>query len=201
LSWGGSATLIAFPYDPNVTELNYFEERGSSDPVEAYSYEFEGGDVFLTSIAFTLKLNFVPVKDDSKISFYGFVKPFITLATRSEITAYETYGYNYGNVNDPNDWNIDPIVLEYGPEEYDPFAFSAEFSGGIFIGPGIEINPAKRVTIFAQASFGYTFPIGFISLSSFEPYTDSITDPDETWPIVKKGFPSVNIQLGVSYNF
>jgi hypothetical protein len=198
LSWGGSASIIYFPYDPEVTGVNAAVLVDNSfNPYEGYYYEFVGGDVLLTSIAFTLKFNFVPVRDDSKVSLYGFAKPFITLATRTEITAYETYLYNYGDPNDSNDWIIGQ-ESEYDSEDWDPFAFNSEFTGGIFIGPGIEFFPAKRLTFFLQASFGYTFPINFISLSSFEPFTSSIVEP---WPTVKKGFPSVNVQLGISINF
>ena len=51
----------------------------------------------------------------------------------------------------------------------------------------------------SQAAIGYTFPVSYISTESYDNTINSYIDDE--FPIVKKGFPSLNLQFGVSYNF
>ena len=195
-SWGPSFSISGFAYDPASTQDIYIGQNGYG--YDGYVIRLEGGDLFLTSLAFTFKLNAAPVKDDSKFSFYVFAKPFITAAIRDDV--FGTSDYYTSPDGDPNgsNWTYQNSD-EWGPEGFPALAGQTEVTGGIFIGPGIELFPAKRVTIFAQASFGYTMPITFVSTEAWDNSLDSYFD--EEFPMVTKGFPSVNIQLGVSFNF
>ena len=96
--------------------------------------------------------------------------------------------------NDPSNPNN-----KWGPEEYEALEETNEVTGGIFIGPGIEFMPTKSLSLFLQAVFGYTFPVTYISTESYEPTIQDYVK--EEFPMVKKGFPSVNIQFGLSFNF
>jgi hypothetical protein len=164
-----------------------------------------------------LKLNFIPVKDDSKVSVYAFAKPFITLASRQEVTGTGILLVNYGDVESADDWSneVDRFqwyagsndVQQYGIEVSDKLKKDSQITGGIFIGPGVELFPAGKVSGFLQASIGYTFPVSYISTEVYENEEnygndlDVFLDSIEDYPITKKGFPSVNIQFGVSFNF
>ncbi|MBL7857517.1 MAG: hypothetical protein JNM57_07500 [Cyclobacteriaceae bacterium] len=210
-SIGPSISYISFKYDPEQTGFNNAFISELYDEFGNYLYDlgmvinFTGGDLGLTSAALNLKLNFVPVKDDSKISVYGFAKPFVTLVSRSAVKGVAEL---YGNDYDPDEWLYlaevpweanDPTWSELGVQISDKLQSGTEFTGGIFIGPGIEFMPAKPVSIYVQAAFGYTFPLTFVSTSSYEGGTiDAVT---EEYPMVKKGFPSVNLQFGLTFNF
>ena len=236
-SIGPSISYLSFKYDPEVTELKGSAYLGTGDPLEwgtkynlpnlSYDYRYllslEGGDLSLISLALNLKLNFIPIKDDSKISIYGFAKPFISVASRTDVNGtdyrdtYEIFEDDNGTatINDDYlyagladtwypDYSYDsdddtPGVGEWGPDSYEALASETVITGGIFIGPGIEFMPAKAVSIFVQAAFGYTFPVSFVSTGSYEPTIESYVD--EKFPMVKEGFPSVNIQMGLSFNF
>jgi len=240
-SIGPSISYLSFKYDPEATtDIGGSAYVGTGDPLDwgtkynlsgldytyGYLLELEGGDLSLISLALNLKLNLVPVKDDSKISVYGFAKPFISIASRTEVNGsdqrytYEIYEDDNGTVSTADDilyYNLGdgevyqdftystgpdddtPGSAEWGPDPYEALASETVVTGGIFIGPGIEFMPAKTVSIFVQAAFGYTFPVSFVSTGSYESTIESYVN--EEFPIVKEGFPSVNIQVGMSFNF
>jgi len=181
-----------------------------------YILNLKGGDLSLASLGLNLKLNFVPIKENTKVSIYGFAKPFITFASRTEVTGtderyfYEAFEDDNGTPGDEFDdllyynmgddeWYADGYVGEWGPETFEALQSDTEITGGIFVGPGIEIMPTGKFSAFLQASFGYTFPLTFVSTSSYESTVDDYVNPE--FPMVKKGFPSVNIQFGGSFNF
>jgi hypothetical protein len=229
LSIGPSLSYLSFKYDPEATTANgggaYVDFGDPNDwatkydiPGLEYDYGYvltlEGGDITVTSLAFNIKLNLIPVRDESKFSIYVFAKPFIASATRTEVSGsderytYEIYEDDNGTATinddylyagDEGEYYSDGTTSTWGADSYEALAEETSFTGGIFLGPGIEISPAKSVSVFAQASFGYTLPISMVSTKSYEPTVDSYID--EEFPMVKKGFPSVNLQLGVSFNF
>ncbi|MDH4091855.1 MAG: hypothetical protein OEV74_14530 [Cyclobacteriaceae bacterium] len=229
LSIGPSISYLSFRYDPDVTSVSGSAYVGNGDPNGwgakyalpnlNYNYGYvitlEGGNLSLFSFAVNLKLNLVPIKDNSKFSVYGFAKPFITYVTRGEVTGsdvrytyeiYEDLGSS-GSINDDilyynlgdGTFYQDGYTGNWGPNSYDALKSGTEITGGIFIGPGIEVMPTKVVSIFLQAAFVYTFPVTFVSTQSYEPSIESYLD--DNFPMTKKGFPSVNIQLGLSFNF
>ena len=235
LSIGPSVSYLSFKYDPEVTNINGSAYLGIGDPVGwgtkydlpdleydyGYVLSLEGGDLNLISHALNLKLNFVPIKDNTKVSVYGFAKPFISYAMRGAVNG-EDFRYTYGIYEDINgtitpttddvlylgdeEWYPDLIYNdvsnknnEWGPAEFEALEESNEITGGIFIGPGIEIMPTKSLSIFLQAAFGYTFPVTYISTEAYEPTIEDYVKDE--FPMVKKGFPSVNIQFGLSFNF
>ena len=218
-SVGPSISYLSFKYDQEETGLNnvfvggpYTDNSGTYH--EGLYFALEGGELSLISLALNLKLNLIPVKDDSKISVYAFAKPFITSATRGEVTGTGTYLTNYGDTEKAADWKIqqnfpwkagaDPFGIFKGSDELKK---QSQITGGIFIGPGIELFPAGKISGFVQASIGYTFPVSYISTKVYENDENYGNDLDvflediEDYPVTKKGFPSVNLQLGVSYNF
>lgn len=212
LSIGPSLSLLQFNYDPEKTGLN-----NAFIATDLYDAEFDafydlgmvidftGGDLTLVSLALNLKFNFVPVTDDRKFSVYGFAKPFVSFVSRSEVTGtasiytmYETETEWFLEGEVPWEAN-NPFWASYDVNISDKLKADTEVTGGIFIGPGVELNPAKKISVFAQAAFGYTFPVTFVSTESYE--GNSFDVLTEEFPMVKKGFPSVNIQFGASYNF
>lgn len=235
-SIGPSVSYLSFKYDPEVTSVKAGNAYvGTGDPnewAEKYGFQslnyqygyvltLEGGDLSLISLALNLKLNFIPIKESSKFSVYGFAKPFISVASRKEVNGsderytYEIYE-DLGATNSINDdllyYNLDDGIwyrdfeyggtdskADWGPEQYEALKSSTEVTGGIFIGPGVEIMPNNALSFYLQAAFGYTFPVNYVSTESYAKTIESYVD--EEFPMVKKGFPSVNIQFGVSFNF
>jgi hypothetical protein len=227
-SIGPSISYVKFKYDPEVTAEGFknafiggpFNDQNGFEYYEGLTFELEGGDISLISLALNLKLNLIPVKDNSKISIYGFAKPFVSYSTRTEVTGVATYAINYGDISSSQDWD-DGIVdvfdwtagNSYVKNTYDidvseDMAEETRVTGGIFIGPGIEITPAKSVSGFFQVAIGYTFPITYVSTEAF--YGEgSQNDLDvlitsgriEEYPMEEAGFPSINFQLGISFNF
>ncbi len=204
LSIGPSISYLSFKYDPEATDgttgafIQYIDDVNDPYYWEGYTIELTGGDLSLISLALNLKLNFVPIKDDSKISVYGFAKPFLSFVSRTEVSG-NSY---YLKTTDPDglaDWEVFNDNIPWGADDYPILASDTEFTGGIFIGPGVEFSPAKKVSVFVQAAFGYTFPITFVSTGSYDETFESYFN--EEFPMTKEGFPSVNIQVGMSFNF
>lgn len=222
-SVGGSLSYSSFKYDPEKTGFNNafiggpYQDAQGDYYHEALYYDLEGGDLGLISAALNLKLNFIPVNENSVISIYGFAKPFITYATRGEITGIGTYLVNYYDIYNGADWEVvdqfnwesgDPYVSDtYGIEVSDKLEEDTRITGGIFIGPGIEFFPGKAVSGFFQVSIGYTLPVSFISTESYENDENYGNDLDvfleeiDAYPTYETGFPSVNLQFGISFNF
>lgn len=212
LSIGPSISLIRFNYDADETEkslgdayVGYIDDPNNPNYWEGYVITLEGGDITLTSLALNLKLNFVPIRDNTVVSVYGFIKPFVSMASRSEVNG-ESYYYTTTDPDGLNDWvqvTPDDEPITWGPDDYEALESESKVTGGVFLGPGLEFIPAKRVSISLQVSFGYTFPISFISTKQYkDKYENSLEAYfHDEFPIVKKGFPSVNAQLGISINF
>lgn len=209
LSLGASLSYLTFKYNPDVlnntpdptgndipSNFYYDTSLPLSSVTEGYLVTLSGGDLSLLSLAVNLKVNFVPVTDNSVISVYGFAKPFITMATVSSISGLGEYVY-YDAVDDQ--WYYDSSQDASGT-----YNSETSISGGIFLGPGIEFNPAKKISIFAQASFGYTFPLEVISTKSYgnDYYDDlGINNPNPSnFPLKSFGFSSINFAAGISFN-
>ena len=226
LSVGPSISYVKFKYDTEVTQEGfknayiggpYIDINGSSY-YEGLYFAIEGGDISLLSLALNLKLNLIPVMDKSKISVYGFAKPFVSYSTRTEVGGPATYMVNYGDISVGTDWEeVDtfdwtagnPYVEDtYNIDVSQDLKEESKVTGGIFIGPGIEIAPAKSLSGFLQVSIGYTFPITFVSTKTYNT-EGAQNDLDvliesgdiEKYPMKKAGFPSLSVQLGISYNF
>lgn len=223
-SIGPSLSYVNFKYDQDVTfsDYNNWFLGGPYDNAgiiyyQGLYFELGGGDISLISAALNLKLNLIPIKDNSKFSVYGFAKPFISYSSRTEVSGIATFSENLGDPDVPEDWYLldefdwyagSPYALEaYGIDISDDLNKQSQITGGIFIGPGIEFAPAGKISGFFQVSIGYTFPISFVSTESYasEGENDLNVFIDSgrlgEYPMDKAGFPSVSFQLGVSYNF
>jgi hypothetical protein len=209
-SIGPSLSYLQFNYDPEKTGFNNIFIGGPYYDLNDDQYyggaivNFEGGDLSLVSLALNLKLNFVPVKDNSVVSVYAFAKPFVTMVTRTAVTGTVDVYQNYFDVSNIDDWvYVTSFPYEdnndLGLQLSDKVDSGTEVTGGIFVGPGVEIFPAKKFSLFAQAAFGYTFPLTFVSTQSYE--GQSLDEVSDAYPMEKKGFPSVNVQIGASLNF
>lgn len=201
ISIGGSISYLSFKYDPNVIKSkpdvngtglsqDFYYDYNATNITDGYYLTLTGGDISIISLAANFKFNFVPVKDNSVISVYGFAKPFIASAKRSEVTGVAEYIYTPDNVN----WYYDSSQNGSGA-----YAGESNITGGIFVGPGVELYPARKISVFAQASFGYTFPIDIVSTRS---YGNDITNDlnNSKFPMSSLGFSSLNFAAGVSFN-
>lgn len=81
-------------------------------------------------------------------------------------------------------------------------------TGGIFIGPGIEFMPTRRVSFYLQASIGYTLPVSFVNTDHYSNEENLGNDFDyfienngNEYPTQKKGFSSLAVQAGLTFNF
>lgn len=219
-SVGPSLSYLSFKYDPEKTGFNNVFIGGPyTDPQgdlyhEGLYFDLSGGKLSLISLAVNLKFNFIPIKDNTKVSVYGFAKPFLSFATREAVTGVGTYLINYGDIESEADWDkVEDFDWEAGAEDFygyeppDDLEKQTQVTGGIFIGPGVELFPTGKVSGFFQASIGYTFPVSYISTKAYENSENYGNDLDvfleqiEEYPLTKKGFPSINLQFGVSFNF
>jgi hypothetical protein len=200
-SIGGSISYLKFAYDPAVQSARptsdgvppnfYYGWDDTNSVTYGYFVTITGGDVSLLSLAVNLKLNFVPVKDNSIFSVYVFARPFVSSATVSGVNSYGEY-WEYSDTL--GDWFADPTKDITGTNES-----KTTLTGGIFLGPGIEINPAKPISFFVQASFGYTFPIEVVSTKSYSSDLNSWL-ADANFPYASLGFTSINFAAGISFN-
>jgi hypothetical protein len=222
ISIGPSVSYINFKYDQEKTGLNnvFFSEEMYDPYTYNYRYglyvDFKGGDLTLLSAAFNLKINFIPVTDNSKVSIYGFVKPFVTMAKRKEVkgtaTVFAVYDSDESGTYDEEEIEValassveipweagDPSWQELGVTISDDLKEDSKITGGVFLGPGIEFMPAQNVSFYLQGAFGYTFPVSFVSTKKYE--GNDLNKIDEKYPVTKEGFPSINVQVGLTFNF
>lgn len=205
LSVGASVSYLSFAYntpasskdapvfgkypDNFYTGFQDFPQQGLLDAHTGYIVNFNNTNLSFLSLAVDIKVNFVPVKENSVISIYGFAKPFISYSKHSDITVSLE---RYVDLNNTNTWTFDKSASDVVP-------LDGKVTGGIFIGPGIEINPTKPISFFIQASFGYTLSSDFISTKSY-PTRDLKLFDDSNWPGKNTGFSSINISGGILIN-
>lgn len=225
ISIGSSLSYVQFKYDADVTKAgdkNVFVGGPYSDDSGTYYeglyFDINGGNISLISLAANIKLNLIPITDHTRFSIYGFAKPFIASSSRSEVKGPATYLRNYGDSGDAADWQQwdkfdwvagSAYVKEnYGLNVSQDLKAENKITGGIYVGPGIEVFPANSFSAFFQVAVGYTFPITYVSTESFnnsgnQNNLDTFVNSRniEKYPMLKKGFPSIGFQLGASYNF
>lgn len=96
LSIGGSVSYLKFKFDQNITSSSKIDPTNVSTYPSNFYYDattiasnagilinISGGDLSVISLAANIKLNLVPIKENTKISVYGFAKPFVAKATTS----------------------------------------------------------------------------------------------------------------------
>jgi hypothetical protein len=202
LSIGASVSYLSFAYNtpasakqapvfgkyPDNFYTGYQTINGSELHI-GYLINLNNTKLTFLSLAADVKVNFVPIKENSVISVYGFAKPFISYSKHSDITLSIDA---YSDVNNTNTWGTPVSASDVVP-------LDGKVTGGIFIGPGIEINPTKPISFFIQASFGYTLASDFISTKSY-PTRDLKLLDDANWPGKTIGFSSINISGGILIN-
>src|SRR6185295_16050832 len=87
----------------------YYGYDANSNEIGAQLY-LSGGNISLISLAANLKLNLVPVKDNSVISVYAFAKPFITNARLSDLSGTSK---NYVRDAVTGDWGSPQSTTSY----------------------------------------------------------------------------------------
>jgi hypothetical protein len=199
-------SYLAFKYDPKITASSiivptdiktfpsnfYYDPTALADPTFINAgalISVSGADLSLISLAMNLKVNFVPIKENTTISVYGFAKPFVASASSSS-----------GNLLLEGVFvNTQYTLTKVGgasATQSVPFNSESVITGGIFIGPGIEFFPNKPVSFFLQASFGYTFPLDQSSIKSLPRDISKWGDV----PVKSIGFTSINFSGGISFN-
>jgi hypothetical protein len=86
-SIGSSISYLSFKYDKFKTYPYYYFYDSDTDIYIVADYSQEGGDINLLSLGCDLKLNFIPVGDNTPVSIYGLAKPFISRVSRKEFSA------------------------------------------------------------------------------------------------------------------
>jgi hypothetical protein len=207
MSLGGSVSYLNFKYDSDKTYPYYYDV----DNDYAIEATLTGGDVSLLSVGFSLKINFVPVSDNTVFSLYAIGTPFISFVNRKEcVQAGDFY----------EDLDLDGVYTDYAfsdeylAEDYPALAKESKTTGGLHVGIGFEINPVKKVSIFGQATLSYTLPISYVATNSFLKEEDEYVDANDRiyydasesfyldeFPIKENGFTALSFKFGVSFNF
>lgn len=194
ISIGGSVSYLSFKYDapisksqPKIGDANFFYSLQDGDGARI---NFTGADISFLSLNGNFKFNFVPIKDNTPISVYAFAKPFVSMLKRNDLTAEIDVFTLSGN----STWVEDPSQKVEGVIDG-----KSEVTGGIFLGPGIEVNPTNSISFFIQASFGYTLKTELIALKSFPRNFDQAQNTDN-FPFATSGFTSINFSAGISFN-
>lgn len=195
----------------STENVTYKQQFGAQIPVDydfphGFQLSLSGGDVSLTTIGANLKFNLIPVLDKIPVSIYVFAKPFVALASRADVNGtgtmylYEATVQNGKFVITSDDqWYKTQYEEEWGSDGYPVLGAENSVTGGLLVGPGVELMPSGPVSFFIQSAFGYTMPVSFVSTSSYPLTTGSYTNPK--FPIIKKGFPSLSLQAGLALNF
>jgi len=190
----------------NITYRDQYVIPADYDFPHGFQLSLDGGDVSLTTIGANIKLNLIPLSEKVPFSVYVLARPFAALSKRADVSGtgkmflYQAKVQNGQFVVTSDDkWYPTAYEEAWGPDGYPSLKSVSVLTGGLHVGPGIEFNPSGSVSAFAQALLGYTLPVSFVSTGSYPRTTGSYTNPE--FPIVKKGFPALSLQAGISYNF
>jgi hypothetical protein len=207
LSWGPSLSYLAFAYDETKTYEYYYDVQ-NDNAIEAY---FEGGNISLISLGVTLKLNLIPVGDNTPITVYGILNPFASFVMRSELSASGDF---YKDLDLNQVYDDYSFSVTYIADDYPALASDNKVTGGAHVGFGIEFAPAKPVSFFLQATFSYTLPVSYVSTSSYLKDEDRYIDANgryyydatesfyqDEFPIIESGFSALSVKAGISINF
>jgi len=174
--------------------------------LQGFQLQLEGGNVSLTTIGMNIKVNLIPVSENIPVSVYVLTRPFVAISQRDDVSGsgrmflYEAKVLNnvFSTTNDGK-WYPTRYVEDWGPDGYPALKGVTTLTGGLQVGPGIEVNPSGKLSFHLQALLGYTLPVSFVSTQSYPMTIGSYTN--EKFPIVRNGFPAVNLQAGIAYNF
>jgi len=208
-SLGFAVSYINFPFSPTYistpvseivggTELdyNFFYDDGGSVGRLVY---LEGGDQNMTSLSVNLKFNFIPVKDKTVASLYGFAKPFVARSVRESVSG-AGFLYNYNANSDSWLYDETAEIDIWDEADFPVLAEKTKITGGMFLGLGLEFFPARRFSFFVQLAAGYTLPVNIVS---FNDWGTTISDDyfDDNFPMADQKFLTVNGSFGLSVNF
>lgn len=190
----------------SATYRDLFNVPADYDFPHGFQLSLQGGAVLLTTIGANIKLNLIPVSDKLPVSVYVLARPFAALAKREDVSGsgkmflYEAtvQGGQFVITTDQK-WYPTRYEEEWGPDGYPALKSETSVTGGLHVGPGIELMPSGPVSFYVQALLGYTLPVSFVSTGSYPLTTGSYVNPE--FPIVKKGFPVLNLQAGLTFNF
>jgi hypothetical protein len=177
ISWGANLSYLKFGYDESQT-YKYFYDPENDFAIESY---LDGGDISLLSVGFNLKLNFIPVGDNTAVSIYGIVNPFVSFVKRTEVTSYaelfvdEDEFEEYDGIYDTRTGDV-----TFDAEDYPALASESKVSGGAHLGFGVEFVPSHAVSFFLQATFCYTLPVSYVATDSFLKEEDQYVDEEGT---------------------
>jgi len=207
LSLGASLSYLSYNYDRAKTYPNYYDEDND------FTLEITntGGDISLLSLGANIKVNLIPVGDNTKFTVYGIVHPFVSMVSRSAIS--ET-AILYVDENQDGVYNESSGQVTYDGSDYDALKSNSKFTGGAYLGFGVELFPSNQFSFFAQATFSYTLPVSYLSTKSYlhdedryqdangKIYYDAYTTVYQNeFPIIKKGFTGASLRVGLAYNF
>ena len=209
LAVGPSFSYTKFDYDRSISD-SYSDRQAEGNNIfyETGGYEIrvvnmKGGDLKFISAGFNVKVNFIPISESKKFTFYANVKPFILLSKKAEITAtYKIYYSNTIPAGDPSTWYVStdttPLTSPYWSEDN-------KLSGGLNVGVGAGYILPSGLEFFLNGSTGLTLPVSHIRTSEFPNTLDNSGTVDQQvnpkYPLVKKGFTTFIISLGVAFNF
>lgn len=206
LSIGPYISYLKFDYDeaisnsfgdPKASGNNVFIEDGG---YEVRVVRLEGGHLRFISIGCNVKVNFIPLDEGKKFSVYGIAKPFLLLSKRTEVTATsEQWWTNNVPPDPPANWTFGQLLgVETSRKE--KWNADTKFSGGMNLGVGVEYVLPSGIAFFLQSSIGFTLPVTYINTSEYPAsIAKGYNHPD--YPFVKKGFTSLSMLIGVTYNF
>ncbi len=211
MSIGAGLSYMGFKYDAGKTFPNYYDTQDD----QTIKLTLQGGNVSLLSAGFNFKLNLIPVSDNTKFSVYGIATPFVSYYTRGEVSGKGDF-YNYDSIS--NDYTSYARTDTWSKDDGFPVLRKvSKLTGGIYLGFGVEFFPAKTISGFIQATYGYTLPISFVSTSSYlndgdiytynkvKYYSDNTTKSasyfNSQFPMVNKGFTAVSLKVGMAFNF
>lgn len=207
LSIGISLSYSAFGYDEKISDSfgdpqaegnNVFYEQGGYQARVIY---FEGGDVRMLAAGLNAKLNLVPFHE-KRLLPYIMARAFVMSANRTAITATsETYYYANIPPEPANLWELSAIEdLDSGSPGRGHWTSRSRLSGGASFSAGAETFLPSKIGFFLQTSVTFTFPVSYINTSEF-PATLEDGYFNSEFPFVEKSFTSLNVAIGVSYNF
>jgi hypothetical protein len=211
LSVGPSLSYLSFKYDAFKTYPYYWYRDPSTGTEIVMEYYQTGGDIRLISMGCDFKVNFVPVGDHTTVSIFGIARPFFSSVARDDFSARADF---YGDLDGDKLFTDKVQSTNFTAKEIEQLASDSKLSGGVNLGFGAELFPSKQMSLFLQASFCYTLPIRYAATESFlspsfifkdsagvtyYDFNKTLLAPD--FPIVNKGFSSLNVRAGMIYNF
>lgn len=208
VSIGPSVSFAKYQYNsaipsnsptPDTKKDNIYYEDGGYQINVVY---FDGGDLSMLSLGLNVRANIVVPGKEYGLTIYGIAKPSVLYSTYSDVKAKVDIWYTNNIPPDPPaDWQIsESVSIDKYSTGYGYWSKESKVTAGMNLGFGCEYATQSGWGFNIQSTVGLIPTVRHINTSEFKNSIEAGYN-SPSFPLVNKGFSTVNLTAGVSFRF